>query len=247
MKCSDVHEGPISVAIADGSEMGCDLLAGALKRCRYHFKIVGAATTSTEAAQLVLKYEPAIALVSADLQDGKLKGLRVLSEIRTSNKATRTVMLLNSPQPPLILEAFRNGAKGVLYRNEPLPTLCKSIYCVHKGQIWAKSLEMEIILQDLERTHRPRATASEIPLLTSRETQVVRMVVTGVSNREIAGALNLSEHTVKNYLFRIFEKLGVSHRAELASYAMRFFGQREGEEADPKARSEDIKQPGRSR
>lgn len=57
-------------------------------------------------------------------------------------------------------------------------------------------------------------------LLTSREEQVVALVADGLSNRHIAGELGLSEHTVKKYLFRIFEKLGISNRVELVLYAV---------------------------
>jgi DNA-binding NarL/FixJ family response regulator len=90
-----------------------------------------------------------------------------------------------------------------------------------EGQVWVDSKQMLYLLEALTgNCAGQREMASSPPKLTRREESVVRLVVQGMVNREIAYTLHLSEHTIKNYLFRIFDKLGVSSRVELALYAV---------------------------
>jgi DNA-binding NarL/FixJ family response regulator len=90
-----------------------------------------------------------------------------------------------------------------------------------EGQVWVDSKQMLYLLEALTgNCTGQRETASAPAKLTRREESVVRLVVQGMVNREIAHQLHLSEHTIKNYLFRIFDKLGVSNRVELALYAV---------------------------
>ena len=106
----------------------------------------------------------------------------------------------------------------------------KCIRRVHEGQIWVSNVELEFLL-DLVISVRPLkiARAGGMARLTPRERDVVRLVADGMRNQEIAVQLNLSEHTVRNYLLRVFDKLGISSRVELVLYA--FSGA--GEMADP--------------
>src|SRR5262249_51231866 len=88
--------------------------------------------------------------------------------------------------------------------------------CVHQGQIWANSRELRFVLEALGEALPLRVVdARGTVLLSHREQEVVRCVAEGLSNRDIARRLGLTEHTVKNYLFRIFDKLGVSRRGEV--------------------------------
>jgi DNA-binding CsgD family transcriptional regulator len=94
---------------------------------------------------------------------------------------------------------------------------------VHQGQVWANSAELRFLLEALCESE-PAGTIEPgtEAILSKREQDVVRCVAEGLSNREIASRLGLTEHTVKNYLFRIFDKLGVSSRVEVVLYAFRF-------------------------
>ena len=97
----------------------------------------------------------------------------------------------------------------------------KCISRVHEGQIWVSNVELEFLL-DLVISVRPLkiARAGGMARLTPRERDVVRLVADGMRNQEIAVQLNLSEHTVRNYLLRVFDKLGISSRVELVLYAL---------------------------
>lgn len=99
--------------------------------------------------------------------------------------------------------------------------LCKCLLRVSAGQIWANTEQLNYILEMISEVPSLRVLNSNGQnLLTPREEQVVALVAAGLGNRQIAIELNLSEHTVKKYLFRIFEKLGISTRVELVLYAV---------------------------
>jgi DNA-binding NarL/FixJ family response regulator len=130
---------------------------------------------------------------------------------------------MDASQAADVVEAFRCGARGVFSRTESSKTLAKCVSSVHQGQVWANSAELRYLLEAFRESEPIRLTDSRgEAILSKREQDVVRCVAEGLSNREIASRLNLTEHTVKNYLFRIFDKLGVSSRVEVVLYAFRF-------------------------
>jgi DNA-binding CsgD family transcriptional regulator len=91
---------------------------------------------------------------------------------------------------------------------------------VHAGQIWGNCAELSEVIQAFSELAPIRVLNTDgMRLLTKREEEVVRLVAEGMQNREIAKELKLSEHTIRNYLFHIFDKLGVSSRVELVLYA----------------------------
>jgi DNA-binding NarL/FixJ family response regulator len=87
---------------------------------------------------------------------------------------------------------------------------------VHLGEVWANSEELNFVLAALASTEPYKFESKKLALLTRREEAVVKSLVDGLTNREIAQTLAISQHTVKNYIFKIFDKLGVSNRVELA-------------------------------
>jgi two-component system, NarL family, nitrate/nitrite response regulator NarL len=220
-KCSGTSV-PLAVFVADSSRMNCDLMAAAVRRGRYRLSIVGHATDSIGVREAFRKVEPDVAVVSAHLSDGVSAGFTVAREIRASFPKVAVIMLLDSIQGTLVVEAFRAGARGIFSREESFESLCKCILAVSEGQVWANSAQLHFVIDALARTSpadKVNGRGSKVPsLLTKRETGVVRLVAEGLSNRDISQQLNLSEHTVRNYLFRIFNKVGISSRLELALY-----------------------------
>jgi DNA-binding NarL/FixJ family response regulator len=200
--------------------MLCTLLAQALKRHK-ELKIVACAVDSKEVLEILRTTRVDVGLISADLRSGPLTGFALVREIRVAYPNIRTVLLLDHSERELVVDAFRAGARGVLNRSTELKMLYKCIRNVHQGQIWANSRELEVVLDTLFRTAGLRIVdAKGGTLLSTREEEVVRLVAEGLGNRDIAHELSLSEHTIKNHVFRIFEKLGVSSRVELVLYAV---------------------------
>ena len=132
------------------------------------------------------------------------------------------MLLLDESEPQMVVNAFRAGAKGVFSRTQSdIRLLAKCIRRVMEGQVGVDSQQMLYLLEALTGNGNGKPDAAGTSArLTRREESVVRLVVQGMVNREIAEQLRLSEHTIKNYLFRIFDKLGVSNRVELALYAV---------------------------
>jgi len=126
------------------------------------------------------------------------------------------VVLLDSHDRELVVEAFRAGARGVFSRDGSVEHFRHCVYRVHQGQVWANTRELGFLLEELSASPKITAVnAKGLSLLSKREVDVVRCLAQGLTNREIAEHLKLSQHTVKNYLFRVFDKLGVSNRIEL--------------------------------
>ena len=220
---SKVGRRRIRVLIADGSPMGCQLLESAFKRFRRQFDIVASAVSRNEVIRHFSRHGIDVALINSDLEDGRFAGLQVLRELHASHPRTRVIILFDAWQDDLIVDAFRAGAKGVFCRSEKkLDMLCKCIQAVHKGQVWANSEQLQLLLKTLTNAAPIRAIdAQGLDLLAKRETQVVNLVSEGLPNKEIARKLGISEHTVSNYLFRVYNKLGISSRVELALYVMK--------------------------
>jgi len=200
--------------------MNSQLIVGALKRCHSNFDVQALTSNSLTAFDELQNYRPDVAVISARLQDGPLTGFNILHQLRASELNAPTVMLLDSTERDLVVDAFRGGARGVYCRGYSFNALPKCIRKVHEGQIWVSNLELEFLLE-MVISLRPLKVQQTggMALLTARERDVVRLVAEGMRNQEIALKLNLSEHTVRNYMLRIFDKLGISSRVELVLYA----------------------------
>jgi DNA-binding NarL/FixJ family response regulator len=100
--------------------------------------------------------------------------------------------------------------------------LYKCSYAVYEGQVWASSEEVRFIIEAMTQGEKSLIkNANGTRLLTKREEELVQLVAEGRTNRDISLHLTLREHTVRNYLFRIFNKLGTSNRLELALYVLK--------------------------
>ncbi len=210
----------VSIVVADGTRIHTQLLADALRNDR-GLQVVAAASNSEELLAAITRVPIDVAVISHNLDNQPGHGTRVLREMRLLRPQIKGVILLDSSKPQEVLECFRAGARGIFSKQERLESLCKCIRSVHEGQIWARSIDLDHALDALAKTPLVRATNHKgIELLSDRERQVIEHVAGGMTNREIAHALELSPHTVKNYLFRIFDKLGVSSRTELLYLTM---------------------------
>lgn len=214
---------PIRVLVADISRMTSQLMASSLKRNRSpRFEVVLPSDfTSSDVIREITSSAPDVALVSTSLLDGPFAGYAVLRDIQPRQLPTRMVLLLDERERDLVIDAFRAGARGVFMHSEPSSRLPRCIESVHNGQIWASTKELEYLVSAVASSRLVRVVdAHGRNILSKREDEVVALVADGLTNREVSEKLKLSEHTVKSYLFKIFEKLGISTRVELVLYAL---------------------------
>ena len=209
----------ISVLVVTADNMTNELLRNAFAHGRSGFAV----ETMTGSSQKIIGGLPArkpdVALISEELQDGPQAGVKVLERIQNTYRIP-AVMLLQGSSPECVVNAFRGGARGIFYRTHSLKALSKCIRVVHQGQIWASNEDLEHLIGALTRVNPIHLNNRDgAPLLTRREEEVVHLVADGLKNREIAQKLQVKEHSVRNYIYRIFEKLGVSSRVELILYA----------------------------
>jgi DNA-binding NarL/FixJ family response regulator len=201
--------------------MGSDLMSHALKTRGRQITVLACARTREELLKNVTKRRPDVTLISADFEGSAGGGLKALRELQAAGVTTSPIMLVDCSSPGSVSDAFAAGAKGIVCKEESLELLCKAIHCVQEGQIWASSEELKWMLKSLAVTKpTPVLNVLGIPLLTEREEQIVQLVAEGLPSAEIASKLKISAHTVKNHLFRIYEKLGVSTRSELILSAL---------------------------
>jgi two-component system nitrate/nitrite response regulator NarL len=212
----------ISVLIADADRMSADLIAGGLTRGRHDISVVGVSNNSLEAIKEIERHRPNIVLINARLDDGPLTGFLVLQSLPHACSETAAIMMVPVSERDLVVDAFRGGARGVFCRAQPIKLLSKCIRIVHEGQIWANNQNLDFVLEFLTNIKPLRLAkpGGGMGRLTPREAEVVRLLADGMSTREISHKAGVTEHTIRNYLSNIYEKLGVSSRVELALYAV---------------------------
>ncbi len=214
--------GSIHVLIADADRMSAHLIADGLARGRSDIVVVAVSNSSDETIRELEKSQPDIALINAHLEDGRMRGYHVLQHLQLLSPKTAAIMLIPDSDRDLVVDAFRGGAKGVFCRLHSIKLLSKCIRTVHEGQIWADTRNLAYILEFLTQLKPLRhiKPGGGMTRLTPREAEVVHLLAEGLSTREIGQKLSLTEHTIRNYLSAIYEKLGVSSRVELALYAV---------------------------
>lgn len=221
---------PIAVLVADSNQMQRQLLVSALRR-RPEF-MVYACDINAEAILNSLAADPAqVVLLNSDHSQDGLPDMTILRRVHLSHPEVAAILLLDTYDRDLVVSAFRSGAKGLFcFAAHPFRLLCKCIHSVNAGQVWANATQLQYLLEVITQVPSLRVVNTEgLNLLTPREEQVVALVADGLSNRDVARELRLSEHTIKKYLFRIFDKLGISSRVELVLYAVNHGGSRQAE------------------
>jgi DNA-binding NarL/FixJ family response regulator len=202
--------------IVDRDSMSGGLLADALVR---ELKCEASAVRAANLLQVLAARPVDLVVISADLSASPGVGYDLANSVSCAHPKVPIVLLLDQTTQAAVINSFRSGARGVFNRQESIGEFINCIERVRKGAIWAGAEESNLILEAFKGIPAPMAlTEGSSSTLTTRELQVVRCAATGKTNKTIAVELGLSEHTVKNYLFRAFEKLGVSSRVELLFY-----------------------------
>ena len=173
-------------------------------------EVVGQAGDGEAAVRMTQQIEPDILLLDVNMP--KLRGTQVLERLQGKTSA-KAIFLTAAIDRSEMIAALESGARGLVMKHSASDVLIKSIRCVAKGEYWVD----RDILADWAQT---RGTVQPNTQLTARERQIVREILSGAANRNIAQSFHLSEGTVKRHLSNIYTKLGVANRLELALYAM---------------------------
>ena len=207
---------PIRILICDDHEVVREglrtLLAG-----RADLEVVAEAGTSADAIEAAERARPDIVIMDVRLPDGS--GVEACRAIREILPATRVIMLTSYPDDEALYASIVAGASGYLLKQTRAAALIEAIDAVSKGRAL---LDPAVTARVLERVRRGNSDEDPaIASLTEQERRVLEQLATGKTNREIGAVLFLSEKTVKNYVSRILEKLGLHRRAEAAAFAAR--------------------------
>ncbi len=183
------------------------------------FEVVGQAEDGVEACQLARELRPEVVLL--DLEMPRRNGFDALEAIRAELPETRVVMLTYSAAPEDAARAFRLGADGYLLKNLEPEAFSAHIRAAIRGESPIAGVVARRLLLGKPSAESEGRPAGEEADLTARELEIVRLMVTGATNREIGLRLFLSEHTVKNHVKSILAKLGVENRAQVVAWAVR--------------------------
>jgi DNA-binding NarL/FixJ family response regulator len=208
----------IRVLLVDSTPLTAYSIADAMRRDR---SLITIAKADVDSALVIAKaYKPDVAIVSEQLQGQPGRGFELLRDLKVVSPNIRIVMLFDALHQDLVVEAFRRGARGVFYRQAAVKMLIRCAHKVYEGQLWLGGPEFQFLVETLSHAPATRLVDTRgVNLLSNREQDVVRWLAEGHTNSGIGRRMNISDNTVRNYLFRIFNKLGVSSRVELLLYA----------------------------
>lgn len=211
----------VHIVLVNITAMAVDLLRFAFAG-QETIRLVGCAATPCELDKLLNEHSPDVALIGSSGLRQESVALPFLEQIAAAGTAVRPIVMSEDMSREDVVSFFRNGARGLICKlHTDVSLLLKCICCVSAGQVWADSEQLEQLLRSLSHPRSLKVTnLMGDSLLSQREEQVLQLLADGLSNRDLAKTLKLSEHTVKNHLFRIFDKLGVSNRMEAVLYAI---------------------------
>jgi len=183
------------------------------------FDVVGEAGTGEETVSVVKEIKPD--LLFLDLSMPRMTGLEALSELEGFRDGMLTILLAGSIEPSHLLTAVQLSVRGLVMKDSPTELLFEAITSVLDGRFWLGQTLMNDLVELVRRLSQSASPAKSktSPGLTPRERDVVRLVIAGHTNREIATTFSVSEETVKHHLTRMFQKMGASNRLELAMKA----------------------------
>lgn len=180
-------------------------------------EVVGEAATAKEAVQRIAATRPRVAVIDVQLPDRP--GTDLCAEIRSAHPDTACLMLTSFADDEALFESISAGASGFVLKQVRGDGLVEAVERVAAGE---SLIDASVTARLLERIRNPQSTTDpRLASLTTLERAILRHVVDGLTNREIAPLVNVSEKTVKNYVSSILHKLGLSRRTEAAVFALR--------------------------
>ena len=180
--------------------------------------VVAEAEDGETALRLIPEAKPDVVLL--DMRMPGMSGLDVLKALRQTSAPPPVLILTTFDDDALLLDAVRAGARGYLLKDVTLEQLTDAIHRIARGESFIQPVVTQRILAGLEKLGGDYDGFDKVDPLTERETEVLRLMAGGYSNREIADALGLSEGTVKNHISNVLAKLGVRDRTRAVLKAL---------------------------
>jgi len=205
---------PIRLLIVDDHEV-VRIGLGAVLGLTPGIKVVGQAAGKDEARQLSLRLKPDVVLMDIRLPDGS--GIDLARDILSACPDTRVLFLTSFADDHTVLEAILSGAQGYVLKDIASDALVRAIKSVAAGQPLMDPRLTKYTIQWIKQTAMTAGT-SKRPLLSPQEQRLLPLVAEGLTNKEIATQLKLSEKTVKNYLANIYSKLQIGRRSQVAAF-----------------------------
>lgn len=187
------------------------------------FRIVAESTCQTTALEYALRGEVDLVLMDHDLRAATKLQLHSLANLLDRFAPRPVVIVTSAVDPQTCYTALSHGASGIVLKARGEETLLDTMTTVTRGQVLLERAVLTAILSEAAQLlpDIPRIEQVKIDQLTPREREIAEVACTGVTNKQIAEKLSISEATVRHHLGAIFSKLGVSTRSELAAYGYR--------------------------
>jgi DNA-binding NarL/FixJ family response regulator len=173
-------------------------------------EVVAEAADGAEAIRMAPEVDPDVMLL--DMRMPGQSGLDVLRELAGQNRLPPTIILTTFDDDELVLAGIQAGARGYLLKDVALADLVNAIKTVAEGGSIVKPAVTQRLLKGLEKLHNEFSSLDRPDPLTERETEILRLMAGGYSNKEIANSLGVAEGTVKNHVSNILSKMGVRDR-----------------------------------
>jgi NarL family two-component system response regulator LiaR len=178
---------------------------------------VGVASNGVEAIEMTKQFQPDVALI--DIIMPELNGIKATAQIKSICPNTAVLVLSAFDNMAYILPVVKAGASGYLLKNSSLDEIAGAIRLVHNGDTVLDSAAVDIVMANIRASSTSTGNRSDD--LGNREMEVLALTAKGMSNKDIAKQLTLSERTVQTHLVSIFKKLSVSSRTQAVLYALR--------------------------
>jgi DNA-binding NarL/FixJ family response regulator len=203
------------VLVADSSRMHTQMLSEILGKDA-GLEVIGWDFKPSTIIGTALSHNVDIFAVSSELDGSPKDALTIVRQMRVALPKTKIVVLLENHRDETVLDFLRAGAHGIFEKEGSLEMLRQCLHAVSRGETWLDNRFVAMLINFLATVPTlPNITAKGAESLTKREREVLELLAQGLSNREISERMSLSEHTVKNYVLHIFDKMGVSSRSEL--------------------------------
>jgi two-component system NarL family response regulator len=209
---------PVRVLVVDDHELfrrGLTMLLGV----EQGIEVVGEASDGAEGTKLAVSTAPDVVLL--DVRMPKQSGIEACVAIKAASPTTKIVMLTVSDEEADLYEAVKNGASGYLLKDSSIEEVAQGIRVVAEGQSLISPSMAAKLIDEFKTMSRPDRSQGPALKLTERELDVLRLVAKGLSNRDVAHRLAISENTVKNHVRNMLEKLQLHSRMEAVMYAVR--------------------------